>query len=222
MVTEGYSGPFFSSNSGGYGDGGCGISTLLIFALLAGGGFGGWGGRNEGYNCAETSHIDHQFNQIQEDIQTSELMTQSMIENLGVSQYQQAIFKEICDTNRNVDDKFCSTQALIADAKYDNALIAKDAEITALRCCCETKEAIAASTNAIMQKMDANEIQCLRDKLNDVQLGLSQCKQNEVLLSAINPVSKPAFITYAPNQAVFPPYNAAPFNYGGFNGGCCA
>ena len=88
-------------------------------------------------------------------------------------------------------------------------------------CCCQTQlmgKDIAASvhaegeaTRALIQQ---NEMQTLRDRVTDLQMGLSQCRQNEYLVGKLTPPCPvPAYITCSPYQS----YN--PCGCGNFGGG---
>lgn len=54
-----------------------------------------------------------------------------------------------------------------------------------------------AATRSMIQ---ANEIQSLRDKVTDLQMQTSQCRQNEYLVNALRPCPVPAYITCSPYQ----------------------
>lgn len=109
------------------------------------------------------------------------------------------------------------------------------------QCCCETKQAIAnlaaenyrntcEITTAIHSEGEAtraliteNAIQALRDKLSDkdrdilyANLQLSQKQQNETLIDALRPVSRPAYITCSPYTS------ANSYCANGYSGGCGA
>lgn len=264
----------------GYGDG-CGMGggwmgMLLVIALLGGRGFG-FGGRDGfdghgGCDCCTkelglvNDNMNARLNDVQNNIRADQMLTQQQIDNLQTNQFQQILFKEMCDTNAHLADRICNVdkdvlenryanqvcccetqkeidhvgfglskeiccatnglQSQIAESKFENAMIAKNAELAALRCCCETNQHIDQVERNILQKMDCNEIQMLRDKLADVQLGLSQCRQNATLVGELRPCPTPAYITCSPYQTM--PYGgygpgpfAAPFRGEGFRDGCC-
>ena len=79
-------------------------------------------------------------------------------------------------------------------------------------CCCTTQlglkdvaagiHAEGEATRALIQQ---NTIQDLRDKVTDLQVGLSQCRQNEYLVNKLTPPCPvPAYLTCSPYQAYSP------------------
>ena len=79
-------------------------------------------------------------------------------------------------------------------------------------CCCATQlgmKDIAAgihaegeATRALIQQ---NEVQNLRDKVADLSVGLSQCRQNEYLVNKLTPPCPvPAYLTCSPYQSYSP------------------
>lgn len=75
-----------------------------------------------------------------------------------------------------------------------------------------TAEGRATQTaiSALAAKIDANEIQNLRDKVADLQLQTSQCRQNEYLVGKLTPPCPvPAYVVQSP-------YCCNPCGYNGF------
>ncbi len=80
------------------------------------------------------------------------------------------------------------TQAQIADVKYDNALLAKDAAMQAMECCCEIKEQAEANKNAILQQMCADREADAARREQDLKfeiLELKRCRDNDSLSNTI-------------------------------------
>lgn len=193
-----------TGGNGDYGMGGSGCWLIALIALM----FGGFDGRRgrDGFDGADWGRSEHQHMDTREEIRFNEASTQAQINELSSDLYQRQIFSEICDVNRNVDAASAANLAATADAKYDNALLLKDMALDNLKCCCETQKMIAASECAILSRFDAFENQNLRDKVSELQLGLSQCNQNQTLINTLRPCPVPAFQTCNPWAA---------------NNGCC-
>ena len=167
-------------------------SFIWLFAILAlmGGGFGGWG--NNGFanaigyeNLATSNEVQRGFDNQNSMGNQREILAAV---NAGTAQSVAATNQNFHDTLNVVQDKYGELARDIAGLAVGqgNILAAQNA------CCCDTKQLIqnkAAETNAqiaqskydtsmqmaqmeqrIMSKMDANEIQGLRDQLNAVQL----------------------------------------------------
>lgn len=88
---------------------------------------------------------------------------------------------------------------------------------------CDLKNAIAAQTQVITDKFTAlemremqNKIDSLREQNQTLQFAASQQSQNAYLLSQLQPVPKPAYLTCSPYQA-----QMHPFAYYGYNGNGC-
>ena len=79
-------------------------------------------------------------------------------------------------------------------------------------CCCTTQLAVKDLAAGIHAEGEAtralireNEIQNLRDKVTDLQVGLSQCRQNEYLVNKLTPPCPvPAYLTCSPYQSYSP------------------
>ena len=96
-----------------------------------------------------------------------------------------------CETNRNIDS-----------VKYENA-----------QNTCAIVNAINADGEKTRALITQNEIQALRDKLQDTRLELSQVNQNAQIIGALQPVAKPAYQVMSPYMS-----NLYACGYGN---GCC-
>lgn len=81
-----------------------------------------------------------------------------------------------CETNRNID-------AL----RYENA-----------KNTCDIIAANTTNTQRIMDMMMQNQVQALRDELSTARAALSNNVQTQNILSALQPVPRPAYITSSP------------------------
>ncbi len=72
-------------------------------------------------------------------------------------------------------------------------------------CCCDIQNAIREEGAATRSMIQANEIQSLRDKVTDLQMQASQCRQNEYLVNKLTPPCPvPAYLTCSPYQSYNP------------------
>lgn len=176
-----------SNNGFGFGDGG---AFMWIFALLilAGGGFGGFGGFGNaiGYeNLATSNEVQRGFDNQNLQAQTRDILAAV---NAGTAQ-------AVATTNQTFHDSLQATQNLYNEIQRDvaaNAVSIANLQANQNACCCDTKMLISesiAGVNAniaeskyenamalagleqrITSKMDANEIQNLRDQISALQL----------------------------------------------------
>ena len=78
---------------------------------------------------------------------------------------------------------------------------------------CNTLQAIDKLGDRIIDHMNAEKTQALRDENQALRLAASQAKQNQYLIDQIKPCPVPAYITCNPY--------AAAYGYGyGYNNGC--
>ena len=175
----------------GYGDGfGGGGSFMWIFGLIVllalfnGGGFG-WNGNGAGNSNAIQNDINRGFDNQNLQAQTRDILTAV---NAGTAQ-------SVAATNQTFHDNLAAMQSLYNETARDIAgLAVGQANLLARQneCCCENKMLVAESAanlsaqiaqnkyeNAlalagmeqrITSKMDANEIQSLRDQISALQL----------------------------------------------------
>lgn len=162
----------------GFGDGG---AFMWIFALLilANGGFGGWG--NNGFanaigyeNLATSNEVQRGFDNQNTMANQREILSAV---TAGTAQSVAATNQTFHDTVNVLQDKYNEITRDIAGLAVGQAnMLAHQNE-----CCCETKMLIqqTAADNALQMaqmearlnaKMDANEIQALRDQIDKLQL----------------------------------------------------
>lgn len=197
----------------GYGCNGGWVWIILLFALFGFGGFG-YGRNGNGLTQAEMQQgFDTQSTLRKLDgityglsdgfyaMNTNMLQGQNQLArdlcqgfsavNAGISENRFAAQQCCCETNRNIDA-----------VRYENA-----------KNTCDIVNAIHEDGEKTRALMTANEIQALRDKLSDTRLELSQVNQNNTLITALQPVAKPAY-------PVMSPYMSNYYACGGFNNGC--
>lgn len=120
--------PTFYAGNGGNNDGfgGSGIWAVLLLALLGGGcGFGGRGGCDNNISEAvDNAELNARFNSMERQIDSVNDLAQI-----------RANYKEICDTHMGVLENRFTLGSKIDEAKFDNAIIAKDAQLSAQECC---------------------------------------------------------------------------------------
>ena len=170
----------------GFGGGGSFMwifGLIVLLALFNGGGFG-WGGNGNNSNAIQND-INRGFDNQNLQAQTRDILSAV---NAGTAQ-------AVATTNQTFHDNLSAMQALYNETARDiSGLAVGQANLLAKQneCCCETKMLVAESSanlsaqiaqnkyeNAlalagmeqrITSKMDANEIQSLRDQISALQL----------------------------------------------------
>lgn len=196
----------------GFGFGGQWVWVILLFALF---GFGNGFGRNgngltqvelqqgfdtqsllrgqegiknglcDGFYAMNTNFLQGQ-NQLARD-----LCQGFAAMNAGLNENRFAAQNCCCETNRNIDA-----------VRYENA-----------RNTCDIVNAIEKDGAETRKLIVANQMQDLRDKLADTRLELSQVNQNATIISALQPVPKPAYTVMSPYMSNLTAY--------GYSNGCC-
>ena len=107
-----------------------------------------------------------------------------------VYQKQDAIAQGICDST------YALNNSITGEGRAMQTQLAN--------CCCNIESAIHAEGDATRALIRENEIQTLRDKVTDLQMQTSQCRQNEYLVSTLRPCPIPSYLTCSPYQAYSP------------------
>ena len=199
---------------GGYGGGfgGYGGEWLALIVLAAlfggfgGGGFGGFGGGGGAlglgaiYGSQQFNQLDNGIRAVQNGlcdgfyaVATSNLQAQNQTQR-DLCQGFSATTAAITENRFAAQQCCCETQRSIDSVKYENA-----------QNTCNIINAIHAEGEATRAQMTQNQIQELRDKLNDKDrdiqtrdFQLSQLSQNSYLVNTLQPAAKPAYIVNAP------------------------
>ena len=118
----------------------------------------------------------------------------------------------------------CDIQGAIKDIAYGNAMNTNQLDRRISDCCCDmekmnmqsrfdaqayncnTLQAIDKLGDRIVDHLNAKENQALRDEVTALRLAASQAKQNEYLISRLdpNPCPTPAYVVQPPQQVTFP------------------
>lgn len=194
-------------NDGLFGDGIWGIIMLLIIAgLFSGNGFG-WGNRGNGVVANDSllgeefikrdifntnQNVSNTSCQTQRDVLESRYATQLGLTNLGA----------------NMQNCCCETQKEILQNRYDNALQTNTLQAQIQNCCCDLRAEGLANTQKVIDIIQQDKIDQLREQVNTSNLALF----GQQLVNQILPRSIPAYPSCSPY---------VPANYGyGYNNGC--
>jgi len=205
----GYGGPGY-----GYGGYGCGygcespqvsneftrVNDNFLYTNLRGDMQAGFAGaqrdadRTEGaINCGFKTTDGMLYNMNTTNLQGFNCVDKSLCQGFGktAAEIAQLSFQQqqcCCDIERDIDS-----------VKFENA-----------KNTCDIIQAANCNTQKIIDTITCNEIQTLRDKLQDEKFSNSQLMQNQYLVGQLQPVSKPAYITCSPYAS------CSPCGFGGF------
>ena len=195
-----------NSNYGNGGFGGWGDGWWILLLLLCGWGNGnGWagnGGQQMGYELGRVATT----NDVASGFSTSAIMGNindiMLTQQSGFANVQQTLCQGFNGLNQAIGDCCCRTQAAIADVKYANE-----------RNTCDIIQAGNANTQRIIDYLNCQEMNNLRNENQTLRLQASQSAQNAYLIDQLRPTARPAYITCSPFDTAFG------YNRGG-NGGC--
>lgn len=237
MVTDIGGIPMVQTGGYGYGDGmgGGGIWAILLLALLGGRGFGhdgrdGFGGAccppatcHDVTDAAFHNEMESRFNSLQQNIDHNndcdfQREIEMQIAN-GFGGVNLATCKGFGETNANIaETKFaltlenCKTQAQLAQCCCDILRGEDQIRFEAQQNKCEIMKNDDCNTQKILDKMACNEIQELRDNLQNEKFQNSQLMQNTFLVNSLRPYPTPSYLSCNPACA------PNPYPYGGFGG----
>lgn len=132
-----------------------------------------------------------------------------------------------CDTRAAIQDNTTSgvmnTNTLsrqISDCCCDIEKMNMQSRFDAQAYNCNTLQAIDKLGDRIVDHLNAKENQALRDEVTALRLAASQAKQNEYLISRLdpNPCPTPAYVVQPPQQVTFPTNCCGGVNFA--NAGC--
>lgn len=165
----------------GFGGGAWWIIILFLFAFMGGGGL--WGNRQSDYGQYATAASQQEILYGQQ-FQGLNSALQRISDGICNSTY--ALNNSITGEGRNVQmqlaDCCCKTQTAIAN-------LAAQTE----RQTCAITTAVHAEAEKDRALRQADTIQQLRDQVNALQLGQSQCAQNAYLVNTLRPYPVPAY-----------------------------
>ena len=186
-------------------DNGSWIFFLFFLLAMGGTGFGGNGNQR-----GEISN-DFLYTNLNNDLNT---------DFIQVYQQNQAMAKDLCNGFANVNSNMCNgfnntnMNVINATNGINNNINSLSREMA--ECCCTTNRNIdsvklenerntnsiiqnaTANTQAILDKMCQNEIQALRDELNETRRQADICQQNDMLISHLRPFPVPAYASCSP------------------------
>ena len=192
-------------NDGIFGGDSSGFIVLILFLIMLSGGAGfGWGGNANGaLTRAELSQgFDNQSVLRKLDGITYGLSDGFYAQNTTMLNGFNGLGQEIANNRFAAQQCCCETNRNIDSVKYENA-----------QNTCAIVNAINADGEKTRALITQNEIQALRDKLQDTRLELSQVNQNAQIIGALQPVAKPAYQVMSPYMS-----NLYACGYGN---GCC-
>lgn len=234
---DGYGNDMFGGNGAWW------LIVLLLFGWGRngfGGGYGGGSGVGENYVLAtDFATIERKLDGINNGICDATFQLTNTL-NSNFRNVDNAIctlgYQALQNTNAiqsQLAGCCCDIQGAIKDVAYGNAMNANAIQQQISSCCCDiekmnmqsrfdaqayncnTLQAIDKLGDRIVDHLNAKENQALRDEVTALRLAASQAKQNEYLISRLdpNPCPTPAYVVQPPQQVTFPTNCCGTVNY---------
>ena len=182
---------------------------VILFLIVLWGGLGGNGfNRGQCNPCATQEQVSNEFdfNTLNNGIRGVQqgLCDGFYSQNTAMLQGFNGIGNQISNLGYQMQNCCCETNRNIDSLKYQSE-----------RNACDIINAGNANTQRIIDTIQGNMIQELRDNLQSAQWQISQLSQTDNIVRRLQPVPQPAYLTCSP-------YQSQMFAYGAYNNcGCC-
>ena len=181
----------------GYNDGMWGGEWFWIIIIL----FFAWGGNGFGRNNGFETDIDTRF--LERDI----FNTNQNVSNTAC-QTQRDVLESRYTTqlgfaNAQAQNQACccETQKEILQNRYDNALQTQTLSSQMASCCCDLRAEGLANTQKIIDLLQQDKIDQLRDQVYTTNLALNNANLANQIINSVRPFPQPAYITCSPYQS---------------------
>lgn len=216
------------------------VVILLLFGWGRNG-FGGYGGGGVGENyvlATDFANIERKIDGVNNGLCDGFYAQNTNMLN-GFAGVQQTLCQGFSGIDRSIANLgyqqaqcCCETKGAIKDVAYGNEKNAWTISKQISDCCCDlekanmqnrfdaqayncnTLQAIDALGDRLINHLNAEKTQALRDENFALRLAASQAKQNELLLDKLSPCPSPAYVVPNPNCC----YQPVSFNTCGCNG----
>lgn len=196
------------TNNRGYDDGMWGGEWFWIIIIL----FAFWGNGFNGNRNGQDTLLSDEF--IKRDIfntnqNVSETACQTQKDVLE-SRYTTQL--GLSQLGANMQNCCCETQKEILQNRYDNALQTQTLSSQMASCCCDLRAEGLANTQKIIDLIQQDKIDQLRDQVYTTNLALNNANLTNQIVNSIIPRPAPAYPSCSP---------FVPSYYGFSNNGCC-
>ena len=187
----------------GFGNGAWFWIIIILFAFW-GNGFD----RNNGLETdIDTRFLERDIFNTDQNVSNSACTTQrDVLEN------RYALGTEILENRFNCSQNACETQKEVLQNRYDNALQTQTLSAQMAQCCCDLRAEGLANTQKIVDLIQQDKIDQLRDQVYTTNQALSNANLANTVINAVRPTPVPAYLSCSPYFA---------YNMGyGCNNGC--
>ncbi len=194
-------------NTGYDGMDGYGAWFWIIIILFAFWGNNGWGNRNGQDTLLSDEFIKRDIFNTNQNVSNTACQTQR-----DVLDSKYGLNTAVLENRFNCSQNACATQKEILQNRYDNALQTQTLSSQMAECCCNLRAEGLANTQKIIDLIQQDKIDQLRDQVYTTNLALNNANLTNQIVNSIIPRPAPAYPSCSP---------FVPSYYGFGNNGCC-
>lgn len=182
----------------GYGDGAWFWIIIILFAFW-GNGFN----RNNGLETdIDTRFLERDIFNTNQNVSTTGCQTQR-----DVLETKYDLGTQVLENRFNCSQNACSTQKEVLQNRYDNALQTQTLSAQMAECCCNLRADGLANTQKIIDLIQQDKIDQLREQVNNSNLALFGSNLATQITNSVRPFPTPSYIVGSPYMSLYNPYN---------------
>lgn len=190
----------YSRNNDGFGDGAWFWIIIILFAFW---GNNGWGNRNNGLETnIDTRFLERDIFNTNQNVSNSACQTQR-----DVLETKYNLGTQVLENRFNCSQNACSTQKEILQNRYDNALQTQTLSAQMAQCCCDLRAEGLANTQKVIDLIQQDKIDQLRDQVYTTNLALNNANLANTIINSVRPFPSPSYIVGSPYTNLYNPYN---------------
>lgn len=188
----------YSRNNDNFGDGAWFWIIIILFAF--------WGNGFNRSNGLETD-IDTRFLErdvfnTNQNVSTTGCQTQR-----DVLETKYDLGSQVLENRFNCSQNACNTQKEILQNRYDNALQTQTLSAQMAQCCCDLRAEGLANTQKVIDLIQQDKIDQLRDQVYTTNQALSNTNLANTIINSVRPFPSPSYVVSSPYTSLYNPYN---------------
>ena len=189
----------YSRANDGYGDGAWFWIIIILFAFWG----NGFGNRNNGLETdIDTRFLERDIFNTNQNVSTTGCQTQR---DILESKYD--LGTQVLENRFNCSQNACETQKEVLQNRYDNALQTQTLSAQMAQCCCDLRAESLANTQKVIDLIQQDKIEQLREQVNTTNLALNNANLANTVINAVRPFPSPSYIVSSPYTSLYNPYN---------------
>lgn len=179
----------YSRNNDGFGDGAWFWIIIILFAFW-GNGFN----RNNGLDTdIDTRFLERDIFNVNQNVSTTGCQTQR-----DILETKYDLGTQVLENRFNCSQNACATQKEILQNRYDNALQNQTLSSQIAQCCCDLRAEGLANTQKVIDLIQQDKIDQLRDQVYTTNLALNNANLTNQIVNSIIPRPAPAYPSCSP------------------------